>query len=53
MIEHAGSIVQYETVDLANTDDDLEGVAERMRGSYEGCYDEAEGSPGELSNDEC
>lgn len=53
MIEHAGSIVEDETVDLANADDDLEGVAERMRGRYEGCYDEAEGSPGELSNHEC
>ena len=48
MIEHAGSIVEDETVDLADADDDLEGVAQRVRGSYEGSYDEAKGSPGEL-----
>ena len=53
MIEHASSIVKDETVNLANADDDLEGVAERMRGSYEGRYNEAEGSPSELSNHEC
>ena len=48
MIEHAGSIVENEAVDLADADDDLERVAERMRGCYEGCYSEAERPPGEL-----
>ena len=48
MVEHAGSIVENEAVDLANADDDLEGMAERMGGCYEGCHNKAERSPGEL-----
>lgn len=48
MVEHAGGIVEDKAVDLADADDDLERVAECVRGSYESCYDEAERSPSKL-----
>ena len=48
MIEHACSIVEDEAVDLTDADDHLQGMAEGVRGRYEGCYDETEGSPGKL-----
>ena len=48
MIEHAGSIVENETVDLADTDNDLERVSQRMRSCDKGCDNEAERSPCEL-----
>lgn len=48
VIEHAGGVVENEAVDLTHADDDLEGMAQRMRGGDEGCYDEAQRSPGEL-----
>ena len=53
VVEHAGGIVEDESVDLADADDDLERVAERMRGGYEGGYDEAERPPGELCSYNC
>ena len=48
VIEHASSIVEDQAVDLADADDDLEGVAERVREGDEVGYDEAEGAPCEL-----
>jgi hypothetical protein len=48
MIEHARSIVENQSVDLAYADDDLQRVSQRMGSSYECRDDEAEGSPGEL-----
>ncbi len=48
MIEHAGGIVEDQTVDLTDADDDLKRMAQRMRRGYEGRDKEAKRSPGEL-----
>jgi hypothetical protein len=49
VIEHAGCVVEDQAIDLAYTDDDLEGVAERVRVCDEEGYDEADRAPCELS----
>jgi hypothetical protein len=48
MVEHARGVVENQSIDLANTDNDRERVAERVRGHNEQGDDETEGSPGEL-----
>ena len=48
MVEHAGGVVENVAVDLARGDDDLQRVAERVRGGDHGGDDEAEGTPAEL-----
>ena len=48
VVEHAGGIVQDDTVELAGGDDDLKWVAEWVAGGDHGCNDEAEWSPHEL-----
>ena len=48
VIEHAGCIVEDQTVDLAHADNDLEGMAQRMRICDEKRYDEADRAPREL-----
>ena len=47
-IECVSGIVQDEAVDLAHADNDLERVAERVRGRYHCCNYEAERAPCEL-----
>jgi hypothetical protein len=49
VIEHAGCVVENQAVDLAHADDDLEGVAERVRVCDEEGYDETDRAPCELS----
>ena len=41
VIEHAGGVVEDEAVDLPDAHDDLEGMAQGMRGGDEGGDDEA------------
>jgi hypothetical protein len=48
VIEHAGGIVENKSVNLTDADDDLEGMAKRVRCGYKGCDDEAERAPGKL-----
>lgn len=48
MVEHASRIVQNAAVDLTGRDDDLERVAQGVRGCDHACDDEAEGAPEEL-----
>lgn len=48
MVEHAGRVVQNAAVHLASRDDDLEGVAQGVRGCDQAGDDEAEGAPEEL-----
>lgn len=48
MIEHAGGIVEDQSVDLTNTNDDLERMTERVRGRDKQGNDEAERSPCKL-----
>lgn len=48
MVEHAGRIVENAAVDLAGRDDDLEGVAQGVRGCDQSGDDEAERAPEEL-----
>lgn len=48
MIEHASCIVEDQSIDLANTDNDLKRVAEGVGGGDEQGDDEAERSPCEL-----
>jgi hypothetical protein len=48
VVEHAGGIVQNAAVNLAGRNDDLEGVAQGVRGCDESGDDEAEGAPEEL-----
>ena len=49
MIEHARGIVEDKAVDLPHADDDLERMAQSVGRRNEGCNDEAERAPGELS----
>jgi len=49
VIEHAGCVVENQAVDLAHADDDLEGVAQRVRVCDEEGYDKADRAPCELS----
>ena len=49
MIKHASCVVEDQAVDLANADDDLEGVEEWVRICDEERYNEADGAPCELS----
>jgi hypothetical protein len=51
VIEHAGCVVEDQTVDLANTDDDLERMAERVRICDEKGYNEADRPPCKLPID--
>lgn len=48
VVEHARGIVKDQSVYLSNADDDLERVAERMRGRDESRNNEAHRAPGEL-----
>jgi hypothetical protein len=48
VIEHASSIVENKPIDLADTYDDLEGVAERVACCDECCNNKAEWSPCKL-----
>ena len=48
MIKHAGCVVKDQAIDLANADDDLERVAQRVGGRNERGDNEAERAPGEL-----
>ena len=48
MVEHARGIVEDKAVDLPNTDDDLERMAQSVGSRNEGCNNEAERAPGEL-----
>jgi hypothetical protein len=45
MIEHAGGIIENQSIDLANTDNDLKGMAKRVGGCDKQGDDEAERSP--------
>ena len=47
-IEHAGGIVENQSVHLTNAHNDLERVSQRVGGGNECCNEEAEWSPGEL-----
>lgn len=48
MIEHAGGIIEDQSIDLADADNDLERVTKRMGGRDECGDNEAERSPCEL-----
>jgi len=47
VIEHAGSIVENQSINLAHTNDDLQRMAKRVRIRNEECYNEADWTPSE------
>ena len=48
VVEHAGSIVEYKTINLSNRDNDLERVAEGMLSGDECGNNKAQWTPGKL-----
>lgn len=48
MVEHAGGVVEDVAVELAQRDDDLQGVTERAVGCNHVCHEERERSPADL-----
>lgn len=48
VVKHGGGVVEYDTVELAGGDDDLDRVAEWMSGSDHGGDNKAQRSPREL-----
>lgn len=50
MVEHGGGVVEDVTVELAERDDELEGVAEGVVVGDEASANEREGTPEGLSN---
>jgi len=50
VIEHAGGIVENQSINLAHANNDLKRMAERVRVRDEECYNETDRTPSELMN---
>jgi hypothetical protein len=48
VVKHGSGVVQDQSIYLSYTDNDLEGVAQRVGSRDESCDHEAHGAPGEL-----